>query len=720
MKSKPSLLWFYGIQEMCFCLLIIALFSDIHVHGQTTIGNMHNVKNGFRAPFSLFSADMDKDGFPDVVSGSLHDSLVWFKNDGHANYSGPMLIGIADNFREVFAADIDGDDDMDVLAAAKNDKAVVWFKNDGNQNFEGPLFIDNEAEHIRFVAAYDFDIDGDLDVISSYYSQIALYENDGNGNFLQKHIVHNTENIKLCVADANGDGYPDIFTRASFADSLVWLKNNGGFSFTEMHIATGHDLEYIYDIAVCDMNGDGLQDFLATFIVDTYYGYIGYYKNHGDGNFQFEKRIALQVEEFNRLAAADLDGNGEGEVFSYSAFRDELYYHDLYSIQYGEVIASNVWEYVDFDIDDVDGDGDLDFMVSSTYGHRIFWFETLKLEILEQPADVAECARGTAMFSIQPKDATRISWQVRYPGKSYFNTIDKYDQFFEGFDSQTLVIPDVVPELDSTLYRCIIFNDAGSMYSDTVMLSLVLDTIPPELIVADTLVHLNEGGLALIDKNQIIKSIHDDCGFTEVDISTLQLSCQHTGVTEVQITAVDGMGNSTTQTAFVEVVDSINPVAQVITGQKFFSLQSSYSITEDLSGLKLAYDNCGIASITNNVNNSATLNGIVLNRGENPITWTIVDFSGNAITVDQIIELVTENEYEIFPNPFHDWITIKQAYAGEYKLKITSIEGKPIMELEQILSPEISINLMQLSRGIYYLTIDNGAETQLFKLVKSE
>ena len=65
----------------------------------------------------------------------------------------------------VFAADVDGDGDLDVLSASVDDDKIAWYENDGSQNFT------RAHDHHRrrwglSVFAADVDGDGDLDVLS--------------------------------------------------------------------------------------------------------------------------------------------------------------------------------------------------------------------------------------------------------------------------------------------------------------------------------------------------------------------------------------------------------------------------------------------------------------------------------------------------------------------------------------------------------------------------
>ena len=49
----------------------------------------------------------------------------------------------------VFAVDVDGDADVDILAASMNDDTVAWYENDASQSFSGE---EKESEPTSVVA----------------------------------------------------------------------------------------------------------------------------------------------------------------------------------------------------------------------------------------------------------------------------------------------------------------------------------------------------------------------------------------------------------------------------------------------------------------------------------------------------------------------------------------------------------------------------------------
>ena len=76
----------------------------------------------------------------------------------------------ADGALSVYAADVDGDGDMDVLSASEDDSKIAWYENDGSENFTEHA-ISTSALYAQSVYAADLDGDGDMDVLSASSSR---------------------------------------------------------------------------------------------------------------------------------------------------------------------------------------------------------------------------------------------------------------------------------------------------------------------------------------------------------------------------------------------------------------------------------------------------------------------------------------------------------------------------------------------------------------------
>ncbi len=132
---------------------------------------------------SLYAADFDNDDDNDILAASAQDSkIIWFENnDGQGWFVEKQVISSSvDVAKSVYAADIDLDGDEDVISASIEDDKIAWYENtDGNGTFGQQHVISTLADSAWCVYAADIDGDGDNDVLSASYNdnKIAWYEN---------------------------------------------------------------------------------------------------------------------------------------------------------------------------------------------------------------------------------------------------------------------------------------------------------------------------------------------------------------------------------------------------------------------------------------------------------------------------------------------------------------------------------------------------------------
>ncbi|MEO1530524.1 MAG: VCBS repeat-containing protein, partial [Planctomycetota bacterium] len=165
------------------------------------------------AAFSVASADLDGDQDIDVLSASERDDTVaWYENDG-ATFTAHIITTMASGARSIASADLDGDQDLDVLSASFTDNTVAWYENDGaaSPTFT-PHVITRAALGAWTVACADLDGDQDIDVLSASYwdNTVAWYENDGNASTFTPHAITTTAAAAFSVASADLDGDQDI------------------------------------------------------------------------------------------------------------------------------------------------------------------------------------------------------------------------------------------------------------------------------------------------------------------------------------------------------------------------------------------------------------------------------------------------------------------------------------------------------------------------------
>lgn len=184
-------------------------------------------------PLSLYAADLDGDGDIDVlVASTSNGKIVWYENiDGLGSF-GPqhVLNSFAFIALSVYAADLDGDGDADVLSASQGDNTVAWYENKLGGNFGPPIAISTTAGGTQSVFAADLDGDGDNDVlaVATTANSILWFENeDGLGSFGSANVITTQANLATTVhaEDLDGDGDADVLS-ASFNDNkIAWYEN---------------------------------------------------------------------------------------------------------------------------------------------------------------------------------------------------------------------------------------------------------------------------------------------------------------------------------------------------------------------------------------------------------------------------------------------------------------------------------------------------------------
>ena len=301
------------------------------------------------------TADLDGDGDLDMLSGSWEDGkIAWYENTDGAGTFGPQQVITTAAFRlwSVYAADLDGDGDLDVLSASRRLDSewggIAWYENtDGDGTFgPGKVISTGHGNGIAYVA--DLDGDGDLDVLSPDKAEEAVdgenlvwHENiDGAGNFGPAQVIDTPMNggfMSLHAADLDGDGDQDILAGSSQGypreTRIVWYENivvQGQRRFIPYHeFAWGGQSASVFVVSldVADLDGDGDPDVLAgsNSAVDD----VSWYENtDGAGHFGREHVITTNVDHLMSVHAADLDGDGDLDVLSASDFDDKIAWYE--------------------------------------------------------------------------------------------------------------------------------------------------------------------------------------------------------------------------------------------------------------------------------------------------------------------------------------------------------------------------------------------------------
>ena len=335
---------------------------------------------------SICPADLDGDGDTDVLlsSYSVH-RIAWCANDGTGDFGALKIITpFADYAYCATAADLDGDGDLDVLWAEAGDDVVAWMPNEGRGDFGPELDIDDMATIAgpTWVDAADLDGDGDLDVLAAMHGEgrVAWYENDGLGGFGPAQNITTAAASVRCVlaADVDGDGDADVLSASQGDDKVAWYENTDGLGTFGPQLVITTAADGTRSVRAADLDGDGVRDVIVASPFDHT---VAWFANDGQGGFGPEIDLTTTVLGASDAAAADIDGDGDLDALTASPGDDKVAWYEnldgLGSFGVQQVVTSSA-EYVrSVTPGDIDGDGDID-LVSASFGDKtLAWYRNL-------------------------------------------------------------------------------------------------------------------------------------------------------------------------------------------------------------------------------------------------------------------------------------------------------------------------------------------------------
>lgn len=274
---------------------------------------------------SAAAADWNGDGWLDLAIACANPNPLTNKSDLSVLYwNSPngfdeaRKIDLKGAGLSVLAADLNGDNRIDLALATSADTKIYWASATG-LNFENPLVLSKSTSHL---AAGDLNGDGyqELVVVGTGGIDILSGTNRGPAEKpgLQLVVMNPTKTV---VSDLNGDKLPDIAVTSSHqmgnehSNSFVFWNENGQFAAgrsTPLRTVNAHG------ISAGDLNSDGWPE-----LVISNFGLNGLYANqdiqsfiywNNEGSFSFARKSMLSTKGSQSNCIGDLNNDGKPDV----------------------------------------------------------------------------------------------------------------------------------------------------------------------------------------------------------------------------------------------------------------------------------------------------------------------------------------------------------------------------------------------------------------------
>lgn len=366
----------------------------------------HMIDGFFKEVGSIQIADIDNDGYKDIIGASYTQGVSWWKNmNGNPiAWEEQIINNNIDGSSAIFSIDIDNDDDNDIIGADWNeDELILWYNDGENVSSWTKQILSRDFSGCQSIYGFDIDGDGDNDLIASaaFSDKISWWRNDGGSpiNFVECNVDKNFDGpVSVYVKDLDKDGDVDVLSASYGLNIFCWWENQGGNPLSWERRKIGNSFEGAHSIHSYDIDGDNDLDVIGA----AYHSNeLILWENNGDYPIKWNEQIIDGNFMYaTTVLSEDMDNDGDGDIIATSQGKGEIAIWwnngDKPISWIKQVIDSSYSGAWPLCISDLDDDTDLDIISGAHYSHDIAWWENSLFNVPEKPSQPQGAIDGKA------------------------------------------------------------------------------------------------------------------------------------------------------------------------------------------------------------------------------------------------------------------------------------------------------------------------------------